>query len=99
MKTKEHCMTNETWTPRNAATVRNVSPGARRGRMLQLIYWTIGMGLATCGAQGQTVSWLERGDAVGTSWYLPKVAGDEIGNFILVGQETTGFSALDYQTG
>jgi hypothetical protein len=56
------------------------------------------MALGGC-AMAQSISWIEMDNPTGTNAYLPKLAGDGNGYFVLVGQDTTGTGEMLYQTG
>jgi hypothetical protein len=85
----------------NIAITLTVFDRVRRRHTLKLIFLTMAIVSAWCGvAQAQSISWLEKGDYLGSGWWFyPRLAGDASGDFLVVGQDATGSGPLAYQTG
>ena len=55
------------------------------------------MALALCSAaQGQSITWVEKGGTTGSSLYLPRLASDYFESFLAVGQQSTALGSLGY---
>jgi hypothetical protein len=58
------------------------------------------MALALCSAaQGQSITWVEKGGTTGSSLYLPRLASDYFESFLAVGQQSTALGSLGYLAG
>ena len=55
------------------------------------------MARALCSAaQGQSITWVEKGGTTGSSLYLPRLASDYFESFLAVGQQSTALGSLGY---
>jgi hypothetical protein len=76
---------------------------ARISQLMKSLALTLAVGAALAGlAPAQTISWSGKGTTVistTTNWYQPKIAGDGVANFIMVGLDSgTSLGPLSYWT-